>query len=235
MKRLFAIISLLLSVTLFALSKEKNGKEIIKEKDELIKILKQQLAECNGSKCDDPEAVDLGLSVKWASMNLGAKKPTEMGIHYRWAETRPVGDRYEYSEYSNSKMVNAKVLNNDYMITAEHDAATVNKGSCWRMPTGTEACELYDKCTWNYTTIDGMPGAMVTGPNGNSIFLPAVGVKKPESFKVSLGYGYYWTKSFSPVKSDCAKSFVVFPDGRHVIHQNHTRADGVVIRPVMDK
>lgn len=57
MKRLFAIISLLLSVTLFALSKEKNGKEIIKEKDELIKILKQQLAECNGSKCDDPEAV----------------------------------------------------------------------------------------------------------------------------------------------------------------------------------
>lgn len=204
-----------------------------------IASLKQKLANCDGgltSVCaSDTDAVDLGLSVKWASMNVGAAKPTDMGTHFSWAETTPVDEKYDYAGYSNPDMVRAGVLNNDYMITAEHDAATVNKGECWRMPTGTEACELYDKCKWEYTTIDGVPGAKVTGPNGNSIFLPAVGVKKSGTGSVSLGEGYYWTRSFSPVDSDCAKSFVVFSDGSHVIHQNHTRYDGVVIRPVLNK
>lgn len=240
MKRLFVVIStILLSITLFAQNAggQNNLTKIIKEKDAEIALLKQQLAKCKDSKCDDPDAVDLGLSVKWASMNVGAQKPTDMGTHFSWAETTPVDEKYDYAGYSNPDMVRAGVLNNDYMITAEHDAATVNKGECWRMPTGTEACELYDKCKWEYTTIDGVPGAKVTGPNGNFIFLPAVGVKKRGSVTdhVSLGDGYYWTRSFSPVSSDCAKSFVVFSDGRHVIHQNHTRYDGVVIRPVLNK
>ena len=86
-----------------------------------------------------------------------------------------------------------------------------------------------------HAVANGLPGAKVTGPNGNSIFLPAVGVKKSGTGSVSLGEGYYWTRSFSPVDSDCAKSFVVFSDGSHVIHQNHTRYDGVVIRPVLNK
>ncbi|MDD5996081.1 MAG: hypothetical protein PUC42_04200 [Bacteroidales bacterium] len=214
---------------------------IISIKDGEIAELKQKLKNSAGDKtsvcAEETDAVDLGLSVKWASMNVGAKKPTDMGTHFSWAETTPVDEKYDYMGYSNPDMVRAGVLNNDYMITAEHDAATVNKGACWRMPTGTEACELYDNCRWEYTEIDGVPGAKVTGPNGNSIFLPAVGVKKGGSVTdhVSLGDGYYWTRSFSPVKSDCAKSFVVFRDGRHVIHQNHTRYDGVVIRPVLNK
>lgn len=212
---------------------------IISIKDGEIAELKQKLKNSAGDKtsvcAEETDAVDLGLSVKWASMNVGAKKPTDMGTHFSWAETTPVDEKYDYMGYSNPDMVRAGVLNNDYMITAEHDAATVNKGACWRMPTGTEACELYDNCRWEYTEIDGVPGAKVTGPNGNSIFLPAVGVKKGGTDRVSLGNGYYWTRSFSPVSSDCAKSFVVFRDGRHVIHQNHTRMDGVVIRPVLNK
>ena len=164
----------LIMILMQGCSSKNHYARIINTKDEEIASLKQKLANCDGgltSVCaEETDAVDLGLSVKWASMNVGAQKPTDMGTHFSWAETTPVDEKYDYAGYSNSDMVRAGVLNNDYMITAEHDAATVNKGECWRMPTGTEACELYDKCSWEYTTIDGVPGAKVTGPNVNSIF-----------------------------------------------------------------
>ena len=131
-------------------------------------------------KAPDPtlsagSVVDLGLSVYWASCNLGAEKPEEYGNYYAWGETEPKSSYTEtnYSYYDNDKKVYMDI--GDNIAGTEYDAATVNLGSDWRMPTKEEMQELIDKCTWEWAQISGINGFKVTGTNGNSIFLPAAG------------------------------------------------------------
>ncbi len=207
----------------------------INKKNSEIETLKQKLAACGGECKEDTNAVDLGLSVKWASMNLGATKSTDMGTHYSWGEVTPFDDTYDFSGWTATELIEKGIMTADSILTPEHDAATVNWGSCWRMPTEAESKELVEKCTWEFVTVDGMKGCKVTGPNGNSIFLPAVGVLKPNQSSIPyIGDGYYWTSGFSNVNDSYGVSFLMFTsDETHRLHWMHTRYDGVLIRPVL--
>ena len=126
--------------------------------------------------------VDLGLSVKWATCNVGATKPEEYGNYYAWGETSPKSS-YNSSNYTYSSSPTTLPLN--------RDAVAVNWGGNWRMPTLNEIKELKEKCKWTWT----VRGYTVTGPNGNSIFLPAAGYRNYSDLHDAGSYGYYWSSS----------------------------------------
>ena len=148
------------------------------------------------------EYVDLGLTVKWAACNVGAYQPEEYGNYYAWGEIAPKSE-YGWTPYSYWIDENG---NNfvDYLecvdlgdITGNpaYDAATANWGAEWRMPTSKEQKELLENCTWEWTTQMGVSGMKVTGPNGNSIFLPAAGCNNGKTFTDISTQGYYWGTS----------------------------------------
>lgn len=171
-----------------------------------------QIVKTDNKPVETKPYVDLGLSVKWASCNLGASKPEEYGNYYAWGETKPKTkfgwNTYKWSidkkeflsktknliKYCNNRKLGHKhFVDNLTVLTPDDDAATISLGKHWRMPTKEEMQELKDKCTWTFTTMNGVAGVKVTGPNGNSIFLPAGGW---HSYTFNYGegeYGYYWT------------------------------------------
>lgn len=155
----------------------------------------------SGATMAVPTAVDLGVSVKWASFNVGASKPSEAGLYYAWGETfNKTMDEFSWKSYflgANADGTTMKKYNEtDGLVTLQpkDDAASVNYGGSWRMPTLEEIDELREKCTWSWETVEGMNGYRITGTNGNSIFLPALGYfdKQPEAVNNT---GYYWTSS----------------------------------------
>ncbi len=197
------------------------------------------------------EYVDLGLpsGLKWAKCNLGASKPSEPGDHYAWGETDPKAE-YTWATYkwmqagqSEAKYITkytiadgetggiwydssgAFIGDNKTALVAADDAATAKLGSPWRMPTIDEFQELIDKCTWTWTTQDGVNGYQVDGPNGNAIFLPA-GYLVIGSYRA----GYYWSSSLSTTESDCAYSLDLNSD-RYFIARTY-RYFGCTVRPV---
>lgn len=131
--------------------------------------------------------VDLGLSVKWATCNVGASSPESYGNYYAWGETSTKSD---YS--SDSYIYNNQNIGTDTACTS-YDAAHVNWSGSWRMPTKTECEELKDRCTWTWTTKSGHRGYKVKGPNGNSIFLPAAGYRYGAGVYDVGTYGDYWS------------------------------------------
>ncbi len=164
-----------------------------------------------------PEAVDLGLpsGVKWASWNLGATKPEEYGSFYAWGETEPKED-YSWSTYkwcggSSSTLTKYNTrsyygtVDNKMTLEPEDDAATIQYGGEWRMPTYLEFQELKTHCSWTYTTREGYKGYLVTGPNGNSVFMPMGG----NSVGFVGSYGCYWGADLSTTtdKSACNLDF----------------------------
>ena len=166
-----------------------------------------------------PEAIDMGLSVKWASFNLGATKPEEYGDYYAWGETGPKED-YAWSTYKWCMGANytlTKYCTDSYygyngftdgktVLDPEDDAAHVNLGGKWRMPTDDEWTELNENCTWSWTTQNGVNGYLVTGPNGNSIFLPAAGDRGGTNLRNAGSVGFYWSSSLntgSPYYARC--------------------------------
>ena len=159
----------------------------------------------SGTNIFGAQAVDLGLSVKWASCNVGATKPEEYGDYFAWGETKPKKvyswDTYKYCNgtYNTLTKYNGKsdFGRVDYKKTldAQDDAATVNWGGAWRMPTKAEQDELREKCKWVWTTLNGVEGYKVIGPNGNSIFLPAAGCKREGGVYSLASGGNYWSNS----------------------------------------
>lgn len=135
------------------------------------------------------EYVDLGLSVKWATCNVGANKPEDYGDYFAWGETSTKSTYYQ----SNSKTYGKQM--NDIIGNSQYDAARANWGGTWRLPTKAELEELKNKCTWRWTTQNGVKGYKVTGPNGNSIFLPAAGGRDGSSLNYAGEDGYYWSSS----------------------------------------
>ena len=139
------------------------------------------------------EWVDLGLSVKWATCNVGATKPEEYGNYYAWGETSPKSS-YRISNYTYTYSSNPTTL------PLNRDAVAVNWGGNWRMPTLNEIKELKEKCKWTWT----VRGYTVTGPNGNSIFLPAAGYRFDSDLLYAGSYGDYWSSSLSADDSSYA-------------------------------
>ena len=135
--------------------------------------------------------VDLGLSVKWATCNVGASSPEDYGNCYAWGET---STKSTYTE-DNSKTYGKSSYNYDISGDASLDAARANWGGTWRLPTKAEMQELLNKCTWTWTTQGGKKGCKVTGPSGWSIFLPAAGGRSGSSLGHAGSYGFYWTST----------------------------------------
>ena len=150
--------------------------------------------------------VDLGLSVKWATYNIGASSPEEYGDYFAWGETEPK-DVYDWSTYkwcNGSQNTLTKyctkreygVVDNKTALELEDDAAHVNWGGEWRMPTKAELEELRTKCTWLPAKINGVSGREITGPNGNTLFLPYSGYCSEGKYPGG-GTGHSWSSTSS--------------------------------------
>lgn len=181
-------------------------------------------------------AVDLGLSVKWAGCNVGADVPEEYGDYFAWGETETKSD-YSPSTcvaygLSSSELKSRNIIDADGNLTAAYDAATANWGDGWRMPTLDEIEELIDRCTWEWTSVNGVNGRLVTGPNGNSIFLPAAGYRGYTSLDDAGSYGYYWSATpYSDSYGACYLSF----NSDYYDWNYYNRLTGQVVRPVSEK
>ncbi|MBQ9463468.1 MAG: leucine-rich repeat protein [Bacteroidales bacterium] len=194
------------------------------------------------------EAVDLGLSVKWASFNVGASAPEDYGDYFAWGETEPKST-YDWSTYKwcNGSSNNLTKYNtsssygdvdNKTVLDPEDDAATVNMGGSWRMPTDAEWTELRDNCTWTWTNDyngTGVKGQIVTsnkpGFTDKSIFLPAGDNKGPWGYPTSFTDGNYWSASIyldnsSHVWRVHFNSYAVYRDNGHL------RCEGNSVRAV---
>lgn len=178
-----------------------------------------------------PSYVDLGLSVKWATCNLGATKPEDYGNYYAWGETLPkdsyswgnykYGVRYSFSKYNET--------DGKRILDADDDAATVNLGRPWRTPTLTEVQELVQKCTWKWTTVNNINGFRVIGLNGNAIFLPTAGCEGDYGYTEGK-YGIYMSSSKERDFHEEYRSLSFFSDSYS--WGNLERYKGATIRPV---
>jgi len=156
---------------------------------------------------DEHQYVDLGLSVKWATCNVGASKPEDFGDYFAWGEITPK-ETYSWSnykwcngtEYSLTKYcsdVNYGIIDSLQSLELDDDAASTNWGGKWRMPTKSEMEELVTNCSWISTTNyngTGVAGYIVTSNlNSNQIFIPSAGCIYVLS--VETDGVYYWTKT----------------------------------------
>ena len=150
------------------------------------------------------EFVDLGLSVEWATCNIGAETPEGYGDYYAWGEVTPkkvttgaIKDDYSFYENDWKDWVIYKYIGEDISGT-RYDAATANWGSEWRMPTRAEIEELMNSCDVLFTERNGVKGHLFTGPNGNTIFLPAAGHKAGFDIDYLNQIGIYWSSTLEP-------------------------------------
>ena len=194
----------------------------------------------------EPEAVDLGLSVKWATFNVGAIKPEEYGDYFAWGETKPKSD-YNLSTYiwcnddivSHTKYVIDSqwgTVDNKIVLDAEDDAAKANWGGNWRMPTDSEWRELMRTCTstWtnNYQGTEVAGRIVTSNQSNNSIFIPAAGFKCNTPIYSTGPSCAYWSSSLSTDRSDDAWSIRLASVGVNM--SNSSRYYGLSVRPVYD-
>ena len=174
------------------------------------------------------EYVDLGLpsGLKWATCNVGASSPEDYGDYFAWGETR------SKSSYTESNSVTYGKNIGDISGDAQYDAARKNWGGSWRMPTKAELQELKNNCSWKWTTQNGVKGYKVTGPNGNSIFLPAAGYRYGSSLNYAGSGGYYW--SSTPRESYSTDAWYLYFNGSECYMGSNGRYYGRSVRPVIE-
>ncbi|MBR3938496.1 MAG: hypothetical protein IKJ67_00785 [Bacteroidales bacterium] len=168
--------------------------------------------------------VDLGLSVKWATANMGASQPSDFGEYYAW------GEIVTKNEYTEENCTSLNIDLNDIKGNPKYDVARAKWGSTWRMPTPEEMRELKDSCTWRWTMQEGNIGALVVGPNGNSIFLPAAGLYTQSSSNWVGEYGFYW--SSQPYGSELKDAYYLFFNRSSQNVDWSGRSCGHTVRPV---
>lgn len=173
------------------------------------------------------EYVDLGLSVKWATSNVGADNPWDYGDYFAWGETE------QKKEYTAETSLTYDVEMPDISGNPEYDIARLKWGGTWRMPDGEEMNELMDECTWEWTAEHGINGAKVTGPNGNSIFLPAAGFRNFTSLYFLGERGSYWSSAPAEDGPEYARS-LDFDDNAVLYWFTSERFYGSTVRPVTD-
>ena len=199
----------------------------------------------NGLSYVASNAVDLGLpsGIKWASYNVGASAPEEFGGYYAWGETEEKSE-YTWKTYKwciGSENTMTKYCDDsrygivDYktLLEPEDDVAHVKWGGDWRMPTPAEQQELIDECTWVWTTLNGITGYEVTGPNGKSIFLPAAGCSLGTGVYGRGTYGYYRSSSLDSYNFSYYASCLYFSSSEADWWYSCYRCNGRTVRPVM--
>ena len=188
------------------------------------------------------EYVDLGLSVKWATCNIGSTTPEGYGDYYAWGETT-TKSTYNWSTYkwcNGSKTTLTKyntsssygTVDNKTVRELADDAARANWGGAWRMPTDAEWTELRENCTWTWITKNGVNGYEVkSNINGNSIFLPAAGYRNLGDLDNAGSRGYYWSSSLGA--GDPGRAWGVYFNSDGVYGYSGYRYCGRSVRPVL--
>lgn len=181
--------------------------------------------------------VNLGLpsGLLWARTNIGASSASEDGDYFAWGETEPK-ETYSDETYKWGRGIASKYEFEDGKRTLdpEDDAATVKWGIGFRMPSSFEFEELLEKCNWtwmpNYHTACGY---LVTGPNGNNIFLPAFGYYDENGLCAYAYLGSYWSRS-SQYDGYVTAYRLRFIDGYINIDDVFGRCEGRSVRPVAE-
>lgn len=210
---------------------------------------------CNNSNAENAiangyEYVDLGLPSGrlWATCNLGAKVPEEPGNYYAWGELYPK-DKYTEKNYKWGVLWTLKKYKTDdenysdcdwkNELDLEDDAAYVNIGESWRIPSINDWVELKNFCTWQKYSLNGISGYKVIGKNGVFIFLPAAGYGR-ETIENYGNSGWYQSRDLCDVDNDEARA-IIFNTFRESIIVSHGsdaciwRTDGITIRPIYNK
>ena len=160
------------------------------------------------------EYVDLGLpsGTLWATCNVGANAPEEYGDYFAWGETEPkevyTWENYKWCNGTFDTMMKYCIfskfgtVDNKTVLDLEDDAAYVNWGASWRMPSWDQMEELRAKCAWTWTTLKGINGRLVTGPNGNTLFFPAAGVRSGSECIEEGSEGVYFGRELYPYSDE---------------------------------
>lgn len=219
-----------------------NGNRIHLQVQDLDSVLFSDGGDFTGSH----EYVDLGLSVKWATCNVGANVPYEYGEYYAWGETE-TKNKYDWSTYKYcmgrdstiTKYCNYSLggyngfMDNKTNLDLDDDVAQVKWGDNWRMPTTIEQEELREQCTWRWTCLNGINGYTVTskkkGYEDRSIFVPAGGIYVGDKIENMGSMGFLMSSSLT---SRPWSSYVLFYDISNTKSSRHFRYYGHNVRPV---
>lgn len=183
--------------------------------------------------------IDLGLSVKWATCNIGAEKPEDYGEYFAWGEIESK-DYYDWNTYKYGKEDNFTKYNltdRKMMLDPEDDAAVIKWGDDWRIPTTEELQELIDNCNWTYSSKNGVNGFLVTsnisGYTDRSIFLPFSGYIPGNNVTGIDFVSYYLSSQRSVNELDCANILCIsYQDENMIGLGTLARWAGYPIRPV---
>ena len=195
---------------------------------------------------EEHEWVDLGLpsGTLWATCNVGANSPEEYGDYFAWGETSPKEvynwNTYKWcngsdhsmtkyctqSDYGNNGFTDGKTE-----LDPSDDAATANWGSGARMPSREQIEELIYQCSTQWTQFNGVYGNLITGPNGNTIFLPYPGYRWDNSLDDAGTYGYYWSRTLFANYSNGACNLII-NYGYMNSYYNASRYYGFAVRAV---
>lgn len=187
---------------------------------------------------DGHDYVDLGLSIKWATCNVGAQKPWEIGNHYAWGQSTP------YTEWTFlNYQFTYPPCSPDYVLDAQFDAVTINWGKSWRMPTKEEIDELIEPHNCDWVWVENINGSgnsgykVISKKNGNSIYLPAGKYIPHEDYITPTKIeGYYWSSTADPqinkTPSTQSPFSLYFKEGIHYESINWC-FDGLTIRGVV--
>lgn len=212
----------------------------------LFSLLTVTLVSCENSKepsdsANGHEYIDLGLSVKWATCNVGANSPEKFGNYYAWGEIETKTDysteTYKWNKgksdtYTKYCILQAEgTVDNKITLELSDDAASANWGGNWRMPNAAEMQELVDECTWMWGQKDNVKGFTVIGRNGNSIFLPTAGFFSDSNLEHVNTIGSYATNTLCSLYSQYINALYFEFGGEAVT--NVPRETGYSIRPVL--
>ena len=199
----------------------------------------------NSGTLDGHVYVDLGLpsGTLWATCNVGANSPEEYGDYFAWGETKPKSyygwGTYKYSNGTMTKYCTSSeygAVDNKTELEPSDDAATVNWGVDWQMPSLEQFEELINSSytTTTLTTMNGKYGRKITSKsNGNSIFLPVAGYRYDTSLGGAGSYGYYWSRSLNT--SGSSNAYYLYFGSSNVNTSNGSRYYGQSVRPVRVK
>lgn len=196
------------------------------------------------------EYVDLGLpsGTLWATRNVGAKSDEDPGLYFAWGETQGYTaqqahdgvrsfneDSYALGHIERQTLIFDKYNTNDtkHTLDPQDDAATVNMGKQWHMPTSEQINELAKATTFELITFEGSPvGMLFTGTNGNKLYIPFGGLIRYRL--IEEGDGWLWTSDLSP--KDCGTALLLHLDSREEVSSDAMeRYHGLNIRGVLNK
>ncbi|MCF0173613.1 MAG: hypothetical protein HUJ91_07820 [Bacteroidales bacterium] len=206
---------------------------------ELIKTV--TCTQASGHFINGHEFVDLGLSVKWATCNVGAESGTDYGQYFAWGETAEKSDyskdSYKWGKYDSSAAPDFGMTKykstGPTTLEAGDDPATANWGSKWRTPTRDEIKELLDNCNWTWETKEGVKGYTLTSKtNGNSIFLPVAGYYDGNALYSVGDGGSYWGSSLS--SDNPSHAYSIYLSSSDIVWYDDSRHYGQSVRAVTE-